>query len=49
MVFLPSEDFSPLQPFFVHLFCLKTGFVGGFVGEYTDKHYKMTRFLFVYP
>jgi hypothetical protein len=42
--FLLCEGFSPLQPSFVYLLCPKTGFVG----EYTDTHYKMTKFLFVY-
>ncbi len=36
--------YSPLQPSFVYLFGPKTVFVG----ESTDKHYKMTIFLFVY-
>jgi hypothetical protein len=40
-VFLPCKDFS----LFCVFFCLKTSFVG----EYTDKHFKMTRFFFVYP
>jgi hypothetical protein len=42
--FSSVQRFSPLQPSFVYLFCPKTDFVG----EYTDTHYKMTRFLFLH-
>jgi hypothetical protein len=45
-----KDGFSSVQRFFifatvfVYFFCSKTGFVS----EYTDKHYKLTIFSFVY-
>ena len=43
-VFRLCECFFLRTPSYVYLFCPKSGFVG----EYTNTHYKMTRILFVY-